>query len=89
MLLPDSSFSYMVIYLFIYFSCGSTFTAPSGTITSPNYPDNYDNNRECIWQIITSPGSSIELRIDVFDVEHHEQCKKKLLYLHEAALAGR
>ena len=35
-----------------YFSgCGGFFDDPSGTISSPNYPDNYDNNMNCEYQI--------------------------------------
>ncbi|CAK8682879.1 unnamed protein product [Clavelina lepadiformis] len=59
--------------------CGDTLTAPSGTITSPNYPNNYDDNRECIWKIITSPGTSVQLTVTVFDVEHHSQCDYDVL----------
>jgi len=55
--------------------CGEMLSGPSGTITSPNYPNNYDDKRECIWQITTSPGTSVKLTVTVFDVEHHPQCK--------------
>ena len=55
--------------------CGATYTTPSGTLTSPNYPNNYPSSRECIWQIISAPGTNIRLTINVFDVEHHSQCK--------------
>nr|XP_039268068.1 cubilin-like [Styela clava] len=55
--------------------CGKTFQTPSGEFASPNYPNNYDDNRECIWQIITSIGTSVQLTIDDFDVEHHSDCQ--------------
>ena len=34
--------------------CGEVYTAPvsHGTITSPNYPNGYPHNRDCLWKII-------------------------------------
>ncbi|XP_067414183.1 astacin-like metalloendopeptidase [Emydura macquarii macquarii] len=34
--------------------CGSTLTATSGVITSPNYPSKYPKNQDCFW-IISAP----------------------------------
>ena len=36
--------------------CGGNFTADSGTISSPNYPDNYENNQLCIYHITVGTG---------------------------------
>ena len=33
----------------------------SGEIKSPNYPNNYDNNLECIWIITVPVGNVVEL----------------------------
>ena len=33
--------------------CGGQLRGPSGVITSPNYPVQYDNNANCTW-IITA-----------------------------------
>ena len=33
--------------------CDEEFYVPSGTITSPNYPDNYPNKRRCAYRILT------------------------------------
>ncbi|XP_035256647.1 CUB and sushi domain-containing protein 1a isoform X1 [Anguilla anguilla] len=51
------------------FSCFFNFTAPSGIILSPNYPDEYGNNMNCVWLIIAEPGSRIHLIFSDFDVE--------------------
>lgn len=50
-------------------SCFFNFTAPSGTILSPNYPEEYGNNMNCVWLIISEPGSRIHLLFSDFDLE--------------------
>ena len=67
----------------IFCRCGETLTDPSGTLTSPNYPNNYPNSKECIWQIISSPGTSVKLTINIFDVEHHQECQWSKLIFHK------
>ncbi|XP_075454326.1 CUB and sushi domain-containing protein 1 [Ascaphus truei] len=51
------------------FSCFFNFTTPSGIILSPNYPEEYGNNMNCIWLIISEPGSRIHLIFNDFGVE--------------------
>ncbi|XP_068184525.1 CUB and sushi domain-containing protein 1a [Antennarius striatus] len=51
------------------FSCFFNFTTPSGTILSPNYPEEYGNNLNCVWLIISEPGSRIHLLFSDFDLE--------------------
>ncbi|KAM9333329.1 LOW QUALITY PROTEIN: cubilin [Pholidichthys leucotaenia] len=59
--------------------CGGELSGPSGSITSPGYPNKYPENRECIWYIITSAGSSVTLTIHEFDVEFHQDCSYDVL----------
>jgi hypothetical protein len=33
----------------------------SGVITSPNYPNNYDHDIGCAWEIIAEDGAQIEV----------------------------
>jgi len=33
------------------FNCGETLTNTSGYIYSPGYPEEYENNLDCLWQI--------------------------------------
>ncbi|XP_072548530.1 CUB and sushi domain-containing protein 3 isoform X2 [Salminus brasiliensis] len=51
------------------FPCLSNFTAPAGTVLSPDYPEGYGNNLNCIWLIIAEPGSRIHLAFNDFDLE--------------------
>lgn len=60
--------TFLCSFLFIV-SCFFNFTAPSGTILSPNYPEEYGNNLNCVWLIISEPGSRIHLLFSDFDLE--------------------
>ncbi|XP_029427966.1 CUB and sushi domain-containing protein 2 isoform X2 [Rhinatrema bivittatum] len=51
------------------FSCFFNFTTPSGTVLSPNYPEEYGNHLHCVWIIIARPESRIHLAFNDFDVE--------------------
>ncbi|XP_067832359.1 CUB and sushi domain-containing protein 3 [Heptranchias perlo] len=51
------------------FPCLSNFTAPVGTVLSPDYPEGYSNNMNCIWLIIAVRGSRIHLSFNDFDLE--------------------
>ncbi|XP_069079880.1 CUB and sushi domain-containing protein 2 [Pleurodeles waltl] len=51
------------------FSCFFNFTTPSGTVLSPNYPEEYGNQLHCVWLIIAKQESRIHLAFNDFDVE--------------------
>uniref|UniRef100_A0A8C6SG26 CUB and Sushi multiple domains 3a n=1 Tax=Neogobius melanostomus TaxID=47308 RepID=A0A8C6SG26_9GOBI len=51
------------------FPCMSNFTAPSGTVLSPDYPEGYGNNMNCVWLVQSEPGSRIHLAFNDFDLE--------------------
>nr|XP_023646366.1 cubilin [Paramormyrops kingsleyae] len=59
--------------------CGGDLHGPSGSFTSPGYPNKYPENRECIWYLQTAPGSSVQITIHEFDVEQHPDCSYDLL----------
>ena len=44
-------------------------TESSGTIQSPNYPNNYDNGVDCSWQIATDKDHIIKLIVEFFETE--------------------
>lgn len=47
----------------------------SGSITSPNYPQEYGRNADCFWKITVSQGSKIQLVITDMDLEEHRKCR--------------
>jgi hypothetical protein len=48
--------------------CGGEINKDTGFLTSPNYPDDYRPNKECIWKITTQPGFSVALKFQSFEV---------------------
>lgn len=55
--------------------CGGTLTSSSGSISSPNYPDNYNENTECFYKIVTSLGSRIRLTFIDLELERTANCR--------------
>ncbi|CAH1775425.1 unnamed protein product [Owenia fusiformis] len=65
-------------------TCGGRYTlttsVTSGTIMSPNYPQNYPQNSDCVW-VITAPTTD-RIQIDVdsdFYIEQHGSCQYDFL----------
>ena len=56
-------------------SCGGNLTGLEGEITSPNYPNHYDNLMECRWLITVDPAYSVWLESTVFS----SQCERDVL----------
>lgn len=54
--------------------CKYEITAPNGTITSKNYPNNYDKNMDCIWHFKSTPGHRVQLKFQKFDTEFDQEC---------------
>ncbi|XP_078660156.1 procollagen C-endopeptidase enhancer 1-like [Branchiostoma floridae x Branchiostoma belcheri] len=56
--------------------CGGPelLTDPTGSFTSMNYPNNYDNNAQCQWEIETELGKRIHLSFPAFDLEPARLC---------------
>jgi len=46
------------------------------TLKSPNYPNNYPNNKNCKWTFVATTGK-VKLIIDKFNVEWSSTCKTK------------
>ncbi|XP_013175197.1 PREDICTED: cubilin-like [Papilio xuthus] len=54
--------------------CGGTLTSANGSISSPNYPNNYNENAECFYRIVTSAGSRIRISFTDLDLEKTLHC---------------
>ncbi|XP_004716072.1 cubilin [Echinops telfairi] len=50
-------------------ACSEDYTMASGTFTSPNYPNNYPDNRECIYRITVGTSQQIALHFTNFSLE--------------------
>ncbi|XP_013879229.1 cubilin [Austrofundulus limnaeus] len=50
-------------------ACGGQLNAPSGTISSPNYPNLYPHNRVCRWELVVTPGRRVTLTINDLRLE--------------------
>ncbi|XP_054838249.1 deleted in malignant brain tumors 1 protein-like [Eublepharis macularius] len=45
------------------YPCGGVLTYSHGSFHSPNYPGNYQNNENCVWTIVASNSSRINLTL--------------------------
>ena len=55
--------------------CGGEFrNHPIGVISSPDYPNSYPLNVECLWHIYAEPGYKIDLMIEDLDIELSNDC---------------
>ncbi|KAI8777940.1 cubilin, partial [Biomphalaria glabrata] len=51
-----------------YLTCSGNLTALTGSFVSPHYPQDYPDDTECTWQITASPGNSIQLNFNEFEL---------------------
>jgi cubilin len=64
--------------------CGGHFKYPMMDIKSPNYPNDYPNNVECIWNIEEDPGYKLQFTFkDRFDIEKDRDCNKDYVKIQE------
>uniref|UniRef100_A0AAR2JDA1 Metalloendopeptidase n=1 Tax=Pygocentrus nattereri TaxID=42514 RepID=A0AAR2JDA1_PYGNA len=54
--------------------CEHTIHSPSGTISSPNWPDKYPSRKECTWDITATPGHRVKITFSEFEIEQHQEC---------------
>ncbi|GFR71311.1 Tolloid-like protein 1 [Elysia marginata] len=74
-------------------TCGGALSGSSGTVQSPNYPDRYPHNANCVWTITTEPGTQVRLTFSSFLLENSNNCSYDSLMLrdgnsNEAAMLG-
>jgi len=65
--------------MYIYAACGGNFFTPEGFIMSPNFPDNYPKQMNCIWTINVPDSNQIELNISQFSLEESFECELDFL----------
>lgn len=50
-------------------ACGGQLNAPSGTISSPNYPNLYPHSRVCRWELVVATDRRVTLTINDLRLE--------------------
>ncbi|KAF5914563.1 hypothetical protein HPG69_007948 [Diceros bicornis minor] len=56
--------------------CGGLLERPSGSFTTPNWPDrDYPAGVTCVWHIVAPKNQLIELMFEKFDVERDNYCR--------------
>lgn len=49
--------------------CGGEIHKEQGQLTSPNYPDDYKPNKECVWKITVPEDFSVAVKFQSFEVK--------------------
>ena len=60
--------SHAAAQVFIAAICGGEIRKEQGQLTSPNYPDDYKPNKECIWKITVPDDYSVAVKFQSFEV---------------------
>ncbi|XP_045516085.1 cubilin-like [Pieris brassicae] len=63
--------------------CGGTLTSVAGSISSPNYPQNYNDDAECFYKIVTSSGSRIRIVFADLDLEQTMNCRDDYVEIYD------
>ena len=73
---PWRQYDVIAMHFVVFFSgCGGTWQAPSGVITSPNYPGDYGDDNNCVYVIYVYNSGHVTLRFDHFDLESDSNCQ--------------
>lgn len=64
--------------------CGGTFLVSNIIISTPKYPtQNYENNKNCEWNIKTDPSQSLIFQFIDFDLELSDNCTKDYVEIYD------
>lgn len=66
--------SYLVFCLLGDPGCGGTFTDSEGVIISPNWPNDYTHNLQCVYLIRLPAGETVMLNFTDLSLESHSSC---------------
>ncbi|XP_075931806.1 uncharacterized protein LOC142931665 [Anarhichas minor] len=62
--------------------CGGQFYGRRGVFNSPNYPNHYPPNSDCIWYITPSSGI-VQLAFPILNIEFHQTCAYDAIYVYD------
>ena len=63
-----------LFFLFHPALCGGDLDVESGHLESPNFPDDYQPNKECTWKITVPSDFQVALKFQSFEIENHDNC---------------
>ncbi|XP_035524206.1 bone morphogenetic protein 1-like [Morone saxatilis] len=66
--------------------CGGDVNRDSGQIQSPNYPDDYQSNKVCVWKITVAEGFNVGLSFQSFEIERHDSCSYDYVEVRDGSL---
>ncbi|XP_075410573.1 adhesion G-protein coupled receptor G6 isoform X2 [Tenrec ecaudatus] len=55
-------------------NCRVHLSSPSGTFTSPCYPNDYPNSQDCLWTLRAPAGYILQITFNDFDIEEAPNC---------------
>ncbi|KAK9541411.1 hypothetical protein VZT92_001455 [Zoarces viviparus] len=64
--------------------CGGQFYGRTGVFNSPNYPNQYPPNSDCIWYITPRSGI-VQLAFPILNIEFHQTCAYDAIYVHDGS----
>jgi len=64
-------------------ACGGTYDSTSGTISSPNYPNFYLTNSQCVWILKSSVGNRVSLNFIDFELADDQFCNEDYVEVRE------
>ena len=56
--------------------CGGELDMETGQLESPNYPEDYQPNKECVWRVTVPKGFQVALKFQSFEVK--DETKKHI-----------
>ncbi|XP_038652379.1 cubilin [Scyliorhinus canicula] len=63
--------------------CGGTYQDSKGILTSPNWPNPYPSNRQCVYIIRQPMGERIHLQFTHMELESHNSCSSTYIEVHD------
>ncbi|XP_076048248.1 bone morphogenetic protein 1-like [Oratosquilla oratoria] len=69
-------------------TCGGTFRKDSGDFYSPNYPEKYPNNKDCIYKVLASSDARTRLNCTSY-IQRSKACTKDYLRINDSFYCGR
>ncbi|KAL9700067.1 hypothetical protein quinque_003508 [Culex quinquefasciatus] len=69
-------------------ACGGELHSFAGQIASPNYPNSYPMNVECVWQLKAAPGNMIRLYVESINIFESDNCNEDYLEVRESSVPG-